>query len=235
MRDRHVDATHVREMPDQSLVPVVDVPALARMEGANLGRRRAAVKAAGADPDVEGDDAGTGDGEQAKPRPLPPDPLACGVGRIAAQAMLQDRKPFAKRSDVHASGVVSMLKTGTPFALAGFWPRRHSTVITTRFFRRLNHQQSYSSGNHDVPFGGPCDLRRMPGGMLRKRQAGSGKRWNYVEGRLRGRERRHHARESTRQPHGQDSRPRVSHHRVAQEHALHENRRELQGGFRGCI
>ena len=108
--DRHVDAAHVREVTDELLVAVVDVSALARMEGANLGRRRAAVEAAGAEPGVERDDADAGEREQAEPRPLASQPVATrdppGCDAAAAR---RTASAVANERDGHAVAVVSML------------------------------------------------------------------------------------------------------------------------------
>src|SRR4051812_41123760 len=75
-RDRDVDAANVLEVSDESIVTIVNVAAFARMERADLGRARTAVKATGSEPGVERDDADACEGEQAQPWPVPPDPDA---------------------------------------------------------------------------------------------------------------------------------------------------------------
>lgn len=135
--DRHVDATNVLKVAEQAPSAIVDVAAFSRMEGADLGWRRATGEAAGAEPGVEHDDAGAGEGEQAEPGPVSPEPDRRRVSWISAQALAEQRGAFAERCDGHAVAVVSTLGAlmllillalkmptmgGTVFAPAGFWP-----------------------------------------------------------------------------------------------------------------
>lgn len=107
------------------------------MEGANLSGRRTASEATRAEPGIEENDADAGQGQQTDPRPVSAQPERRWIGWVSTQALAEQRGAFAERCDGHAVAVVStlgalmlliwlalemLIRIGTVFALAGFWP-----------------------------------------------------------------------------------------------------------------